>query len=286
MPEGTNDAESGYEFTNTGGGIKLTAENGMYSGVLESQFYDENEISFKLKVYAKTTDGFVFSDEKTVAIQNEHAGGVASCVELAICDTCGEPYGELDSTNHNLEKISAKDATVTATGNKEYWHCKDCKKYFSDAAGTNEIKLDDTIISKLSPEIIEGKGQSITAGDKKELTFKSNAAFSDFIRAQLDGKTLEENNYTVKEGSTVVTLKADYVDTLSVGEHTIGIVSESGTATTTFTVNAKAVADNDTKSPQTGDNSYMALWIALLFVSGGALIVTGIYSRKKKHSEN
>ena len=280
LPEGTNDAESGYEFTNTGGGIKLTAENGMYSGVLESQFYDENEISFKLKVYAKTTDGFVFSDEKTVAIQNEHAGGVASCVELAICDTCGEPYGELDSTNHNLEKISAKDATVTATGNNEYWHCKDCKKYFSDAAGTNEINLDDTVISKLSPEIIEGKGQSITAGEKKELTFKSNAAFSDFIRAQLDGKTLEENNYTVKEGSTVVTLKADYVDTLSVGEHTIGIVSTNGTATTTFTVDAKAVVDNDTKSPQTGDNSYMALWIALLFVSGGALIVTGIYSRK------
>ena len=280
LPEGTNDAESEYEFTNTGGGIKLTAENGMYSGVLESQFYDENEISFKLKVYAKTTDGFVFSDEKTVAIQNEHAGGVASCVELAICDTCGEPYGELDSTNHNLEKISAKDATVTATGNKEYWHCKDCEKYFADENGTDEINLDDTVISKLSPEIIEGKGQSITAGDKKELTFKSNAAFSDFIRAQLDGKTLEENNYTVKEGSTVVTLKADYVDTLSVGEHTIGIVSTNGTATTTFTVDAKAVVDNDTKSPQTGDNSHMALWLALLFVSGGALIITGIYSRK------
>ena len=289
LPEGTNDAESGYEFTNTGGGIKLTAENGMYSGVLESQFYNENEISFQLKAYAKTTDGFVFSAEKTVAIQNEHAGGVASCVELAICDTCGEPYGELDSTNHNLEKISAKDATVTATGNKEYWHCKDCKKYFSDAAGTNEIKLDDTIISKLSPEIIEGKGQSITAGDKKELTFKSNAAFSDFIRVELDGKNLDEKNYTVKEGSTVVTLKADYVATLAAGEHTIGIVSESGTVETTFTVKAKAIVNNDTKSPQTGDNSHMALWFALLFVSGGLLTATVIkgaeteQKRRKRH---
>ncbi|MDD6479085.1 MAG: LPXTG cell wall anchor domain-containing protein, partial [Oscillospiraceae bacterium] len=68
--------------------------------------------------------------------------------------------------------------------------------------------------------------------------------------------------------------------------HTIGIVSTNGTATTTFTVKAKAAADNDTDSPQTGDNSHMALWIAVLFVSGGALIVTGIYSRKKKHSEN
>ena len=282
LPEGTTDAESGYKFTNKGGGIKLTAENGMYSGVLESQFYDENEISFKLKAYAKTTDGFVFYAEKTVAIQNEHSGGVASCVELAICDTCGEPYGALDSTNHNLEKISATDATVTETGNTEYWHCLDCDKYFADENATNEIKLDDTVISKLSPEIIEGKGQSITAGDKKELTFKSNAAFSDFIRVELDGKTLDEKYYTVKEGSTVVTLKADYVATLSAGEHTIGIVSESGTATTTFTVNAKAVVDNDTKSPQTGENSHMVLWIALLFVGGAGVIGTTVYGKKKR----
>ena len=87
-----------------------------------------------------------------------------------------------------------------------------------------------------------------------------------------------------KEGSTIVTLKADYVATLSAGEHTIGIVSESGTATTTFTVNAKAVVDNDTKNPQTGDNSHMALWIALLLVSGGALTGTGVYIKRAKSS--
>ena len=159
----------------------------------------------------------------------------------------------------------------------------DCGKYFADENGENEIKLDDTVIQKLPPEIIEGKGQNITVGEKKELTFRSNAAFSDFIRAQLDGKNLDEKNYTVREGSTLVTLKSDYVATLSAGEHTIGIVSESGTATATFTVNAKAVADNDTKSPQTGDNSHMALWIALLFVSGGLLTVTGVYGKRKRY---
>ena len=209
-------------------------------------------------------------------------GGEATCTSKAICEYCKTEYGEVDSSNHNLEKIPAKDATVTATGNKEYWHCLDCDKYFADENATNEIKLDDTVISKLSPEIIEGKGQSITAGEKKELTFKSNAAFSDFIRVELDGKTLDEKNYTVKEGSTVVTLKADYVAALSAGEHTIGIVSTNGTATTTFTVNAKAVVDNDTKSPQTGDNSHMALWIALLFVSGAGVIGTTVYGKKKR----
>ena len=228
------------------------------------------------------TDNAGNTAKVSVTVNNGHTGGEATCTAKAVCEVCGEEYGELDSTNHNLEKIPAKDATVTATGNKEYWHCKDCGKYFADEKGTNEIKFDDTVISKLPPEIIEGKGQSITAGEKKELTFKSNAAFSDFVRVELDGKTLDEKNYTVKEGSTVVTLKADYVATLSVGEHTIGIVSESGTATTTFTVNAKAVVDNDTNSPQTGDNSHMAFWIALLFVSGAGVIGITVYGKKKR----
>ncbi len=140
----------------------------------------------------------------------------------------------------------------------------------------------DSTIATLPPEIIKGKGQSIVAGENKELSFTSNAAFSDFIRVELDGKTLDEKYYTVKEGSTVVTLKADYVATLSAGEHTIGIVSTNGTATTTFTVNAKALVDNDTKSPQTGDNSHMALWIALLAASVFGLAATTVYSKRKR----
>ena len=211
-----------------------------------------------------------------------HSGGTATCTAKAVCAVCDQPYGETDNTNHNLENIPAKPATVTETGNIEYWHCTDCGKYFSDENGENEIKLDDTVIAKLPPEIIEGKGQSVTEGEKKELSFTSNAAFSDFIRVELDGKTLDEKNYTKKEGSILVTLKADYVASLSAGEHTIGIVSESGTATTTFTVNAKTVVNDDTKSPQTGDNSNMAFWIALLFVSGAGVIGITVYGKKKR----
>lgn len=227
---------------------------------------------------------------------DNHTGGTeirgakdATCTEEGYtgdtyCIGCGEKISAgiaIKMSAHNLEKIPAKDATVTVTGNKEYWQCENCKKYFADEKGTNEISLEDTVIQKLPPEIIKGKGQSVAEGEKKALSFTSNAAYSDFIRVELDGKNLDEKNYIVKEGSTVVTLKADYVATLSAGKHTIGIVSESDTATTTFTVNAKAV-DNDTKSPQTGDNSHMALWIALLFVSGAGVIGTTVYGRKKR----
>ena len=257
------------------------------------------------------------------ATLSEHTGGKATCVAKAICEYCNAEYGELDGNNHKLEKIFAKASNVIEIGNIEYWHCLDCGKYFADENGTTEITLADTVIAKLPPEIIEGKGQSITAGEKKELTFKSNAAFSDFIRAQLDGKNLDEKNYTVKEGSTIVTLKADYVATLSVGEHTIGIVSASGTATTTFTINTKPVvettvptqtepettvpaltensttvpaqteneatvssqSENDSMtSPETGNESNMALLLIFLISCGGVIVVTGAYSKRKKHS--
>ena len=100
-------------------------------------------------------------------------------------------------------------------------------------------------------------------------------ACSIVVPVEIDGKTLDEKDYTVEEGSTVVTLNAAYVATLSVGKYTIGIVSESGTATTTFTVEAKAIVG-------TGDNSHMALWIALLFVSGAGVIGTTVYGKKKR----
>ena len=233
------------------------------------------------------------------ATLSNHSGGTATCTEKAICEICGKPYGETDSTNHNLKKIPEKEATADETGNEEYWHCEDCDKDFSDKNGKNPVKPEDMIISKLPPEIIEGAGQSVTKGERKALTFRSNAAFGDFIRVELDEKTLDESNYTVKEGSTVVTLKSDFVATLSVGRHTLAIVSESGTATAEFTVYATAEEaeeaeeieeveeiEDDDICPPTGYDGNMPLLLTLMFVSGGTVFAAAVIGRKKKQSKN
>ena len=222
-----------------------------------------------------------------------HSGGTATCTEKAVCEICSQEYGDL--APHELTHIDAKDATAAEFGNTEYWHCDVCDKYFSDENSTNEIALADTVISKLAPKIIAGDGATVTQGEKKALSFTSDAAFDDFLRVEVDGKTVNESSYTVKSGSTVVTLNADYVATLSVGEHTLGIVSESGTATAKFTVNKKAAkttgktdkptTDDNKTSPQTGDGSNLALWFALLLASGGAVIGTTVVSRKKKYDK-
>ena len=228
--------------------------------------------------------------------------GYSGDVYCLVCNEMITKGHDINMASHKLNYIPKTDATVTETGNDEYWQCTVCDKYFSDAEGTNEItdlegwKAGDGKIDKLPSEIIEGKGQSITEGEKKALSFTSNAAYSDFIRVELDGSELSEENYEKAEGSIIITLDADYVATLPAGEHTIGIVSESGTATTTFTVAEKAApgtsddSDRDSKADadknaKTGDDANLALWLALMLLAGAGITGTTIYTRRKRTNE-
>ena len=302
LPEGATGAAYGYKFIGfSDGPLTPTVENGLYSGIIKASAYPATENSFKLIVSAKTADGFAFSAEKKVTIQNEHSGGTATCKDKAICEVCGESYGKLDPNNHaNLKHIDAKAATKTSEGNIEYWYCDGCNKYYKDAKATQEITKAQTVTAKLPPKITAGDGATVTQGEKKELSFTSDASFADFLRVELDGTTLDEKNYTKKEGSTIITLNRDFVATLSVGEHTLAIVSQSGTATAKFTVKAKpaetatpqpTVTPQPTAQPQptvqpvsplprTGDTANPALWFALLIVSGSALAAIFVLRRK------
>ena len=74
------------------------------------------------------------------------SGGTATCTAKATCADCGAEYG-----NHHGDKLKhvvAKDATTSEEGNIEYWYCKACEKYFSDADANNEITQAQTVIPK------------------------------------------------------------------------------------------------------------------------------------------
>lgn len=236
----------------------------------------------------------------------EHSSGKATCTQNAVCEICGDSYGSLDPNNHtDLKHIDAKAATAAEEGNIAYWYCGGCKKYFSDAAAIKEITKAATVTAKLPPKITAGDGAAVTQGEKKELSFTSDASFADFVRVELDGTALDEKNYAKREGSTIITLNRDFVAALSVGEHTLAIVSQHGTATAKFTVKAKpteTTTPQPTVTPQptaqptptvqpvspilrTGDTANPALWFALLIVSGGAAIGITVASRKKKYNK-
>ena len=133
------------------------------------------------------------------------------------------------------------------------------------AAGTPDYK------------IIEGANGAWIQNSDGALTFRANGDFSKFTGVKIDDALIGAKNYTAVSGSTIITLKADYLKTLSAGTHKLTVVYIDGECNTNFEV-------KDTTSPQTGDNSNLALWFAVLFVSGAGIFGTTVYGRKKKYS--
>lgn len=134
---------------------------------------------------------------------------------------CGEV---IDKAEHTFEWVVDRPATVEAKGER-YQKCTVC----GEKGKTEEIAI-------LAPEITDGKGQTMVVEAAKDLSFRSNAPIRYFQKVLVDDKEVDAENYELTEGSTIVTLKASFLNTLGVGEHRLSVVSSTGTAETTFTV--------------------------------------------------
>ena len=210
----------------------------------------------------------------------EEKEGYSGNIHCLDCDKLIKKGSVLDRLEHKPELVKATEATAAKEGNKEYYFCKNCGKYYADEEGKEEIEAESVIIKKLAPQIINGNNAKFEKGSKEALMFRSDASFADFIRVELDGKELDAKNYTLKEGSIIVTLTPEFASTLSVGTHTLGIVSASGTAKTDFTV-TETVKDNT--SPKTGAerNNYTGLAVFVSVISLAVLGGTVIINKKK-----
>ena len=83
-------------------------------------------------------------------------GAAATCRDRSLCAVCGQPYGALDPDAHtDLTVIPAKAPTSGSAGNMEYWYCTGCGKYYKDAAATQEIAAEDTVLPQL-PGLVVG----------------------------------------------------------------------------------------------------------------------------------
>ena len=292
LPEGATGAAYGYKFIGFGDGpLTPTVENGLYSGIIKASTYPAKENSFKLIVSAKTADGFEFSAEKKVTIQNEHSGGTSTCIEQATCEICGEKYGDLkphsyspdwstDETNHWHECTECRAKTDEAEhtdGNKDH-KCDVCEKILSECTDTNKDHKCDLCGKTLS----EHSGGKATCKDKAKCEFcgesygelnVNNHSDLKHFPAVAATKTAEGNiEYWYCSGC-----KKYYKDAAATQE-----IKQADTVTAKRT--SGTITPGADKSPQTGDNSNLLLWIALLFISGGAVTATTVYGRKKKRS--
>ena len=143
---------------------------------------------------------------------------------------------------------------------------------------TSNINL-EVVVEKIVYEVIEGANQKYTITKNNEAKFKINADFRLFDdgKVYVDNELVDPKNYTAESGSTIITLKKEFVDTLSVGEHTLKVLfNDGGEAITTFNV-AKVTVP--AANPQTGDNIGFYIISGILSIVG--LAGAGIFYRRK-----
>jgi len=210
----------------------------------------------------------------------QHDGGTATCTQKAVCDICGEEYGEVNASNHtNLIKTEAKPATHMTEGNIEYWYCDGCGKYFSDEAGTKEIALANTVIPKLTEHTADGTGwhsDETNHWNTCECGEKLNEAAHTFEWVTDKEATATEAGSRHKE-CTVCGYEEAAVEIPATG-------TTDPSEPPTDTDKPSGDQTGDTTSPQTGDDSNIALWMALMLAAGAVLTGTAVYSRKRKYS--
>lgn len=130
--------------------------------------------------------------------------------------------------------------------------------------------------------VIEGANSSWVQNADKTLTFRINGDLSKFVGIKVDDEWVDKENYTAASGSTIVTLKNEYLKTLSEGEHKIIFVYTDGEVSTNFEVKEYGEIYENSSNPKTGDTSNILVWCSLFAVSALAMSGIAVYNKKKK----
>lgn len=191
--------------------------------------------------------------------QHEHSGGVASCRAKAVCEVCGEEYGEFDMTRHlHTERRGVKEATQQEYGFTGDLYCKDCDTLLEAGQVIDKLPVTSQPVEptpgekpEIKPEItppvmLEGEQSVVIRSAEEDVfaEFRSSAPLETFLRVEVDDVVLTQGrDYTVRSGSTIVTLSPTFIRSLSEGVHRISVVSTGGTASAGFSVIADASSE-------------------------------------------
>lgn len=264
------------------------------------------------------------------------------------CDICGYiEIKDIAANGHvwNTDYTVDKQPTCTETGSKSI-HCRNCREvkdvkaiealghtlgdWIIDKPATVETAgsrhkecetcgaiLEKEEIKKLelpAYKIIDGAESTWTQNTNTDgsLVIRGDGAIAKFKEVRVDGVVIDVKNYTVIEGSTIITLKTEYLKTLPAGKHTFEIAWTDGSAATYFTVagstteednklednkvedntiNDKKAEDNNVEnsrsdvdsnaSLKTGDTTDIRLWLILLM--SALTIMTGLTVKSKRN---
>ena len=158
-------------------------------------------------------------------------------------------------------------------------------------AGEHTKAILDTMLKALTAyDITSGDGSTWKENNKDNgLTFKVNGYHKKFAGIVINGTVVDKKYYEIEAGSTIITLKAEYLQTLPAGNYTLLVQytdgSTDGEDTFTITKNESATPSDPTNptnpsSPKTGDNSHPVVWIGILIVCAGIWML--LFFKKQK----
>ena len=196
-----------------------------------------------------------------------------------------EKLDQINSALDSIENAEKAEEAISSLPDQASPDDNDAKKQY-DALTDHEkslvseaakAKLESLLDDLKDYKIIKGDGSIWTKGTERGLEFTANGSYSKFAGIEVDGETVNEENYTAISGSTVITLKPEYLETLSVGRHTLTVLYTDGKAGCGFEIRAKA----DTAA-QTGDESNMSIRIALAVLAALGAAGALLYGRQRK----
>lgn len=141
-------------------------------------------------------------------------------------------------------------------------------------------KLERLLNELVDYRIVEGDGSKWEKGTDTGLSFTANGAYAKFTGIEVDGRAVNQADYTVASGSTKITLKPEYLETLSVGKHSLTVQYTDGEVSCGFEV----CAEDSVDLPQTSDGSNIMLCAVSALAAGVVLIGVMLYCRRKKCS--
>ena len=154
--------------------------------------------------------------------------------------------------------------------------------------------------------VIEGADSVWTEGDEAPIVVRADGDYSKFVGVDVDDSELAPENYTSASGSTIITLKASYLKTVSAGTHKLTVRYTDGQASTQFTVkkassssqgtvpvapgrnngsgsNAAGGAGASGGAPRTGDDTPVTQMVLLALLAAAVVgLAAGMIYRKRR----
>lgn len=206
----------------SGGTVKGELKKGLYNKGI--QYQEPNVASSDINISGGTfssevaeeycADGYYPNKnaDGTYSVHEHNYGepvftwtGTDSCTVTISCKTCGDALTQPCTVTKTTIPATATEAEKTV--------------YTATATINGESVTTTKTVNGLA--ILAGQDQTYALYSGEGITIRCSGALNDFVSVSVDGKTVASSNYTVKSGSTVLTFSSTYLNTLSVGDHTV-----------------------------------------------------------------